>query len=186
MGQAGVANATPCAAGNGKTGGGGQTGTVCPARRRPISVHHSPPAHKTHRRHLAAVRRGDRRSDRLRQVPGPQVRPMVPSKHREKRPPVLLPRLPDARMAGTATLVRPTTPRASPFPQYPAATADLGAQLDLGVLRSARISLGWPKAPHYLQHDLFVSTGIWIVLDKGQFYSEESALVLPKNDHIAQ
>ena len=53
-----------------------------------------------HRRPLATLCRGDRRSVRLRPLPGPQVRKVVRQKRRPQRPPLLLPQLPDAGVAG--------------------------------------------------------------------------------------
>ncbi len=38
-------------------------------------------------------------ADELRALPRAEVRPLVPTKRRTQRPPVLLPRLPDARLA---------------------------------------------------------------------------------------
>jgi hypothetical protein len=57
------------------------------------------PAVEAHRRPLAALRRGDRRPDRVRQVPGPRLRPLVPAKRRAQRQSLLLSRLPDAGVA---------------------------------------------------------------------------------------
>src|SRR5579871_227516 len=63
------------------------------------AVHPTPPSGAAHRRHLAALRRGERRPDRLRPLSGFPVRTVVPPGRRQKRSPVLLPRLPDACVA---------------------------------------------------------------------------------------
>ena len=50
------------------------------------------------KRHLAEIRR-DRRQDDRRPLSGSRLRPLVPQERREKRPRVLLARIPDAGVA---------------------------------------------------------------------------------------
>ena len=63
---------------------GGRLELIAPPDEGPVSVRDPPPAGKTHRRHLAAVRRRDRRHDRLRPLSGSRLRPMVSSERRSQ------------------------------------------------------------------------------------------------------
>ncbi len=76
------------------------SGSIGPSHPRARTISSSSaPAPAAHRRHLAALRRRDRRHDRLRPLPRAEVRPMVPPERRTHRSRLLLPPVPDEDVA---------------------------------------------------------------------------------------